>query len=640
MKKITFLSAVLFISTFAAYGQMIIPEFNTPILIEEISSDDEESMPLPFNEGNGFYFYRTYYGGPENNIVKGQDIWISEMKKKGWGDPYRLFRADFIEGSSTIFGTSADGTRIYVLITKYMETTTERKIGYYDQTGKDKWGSFNEIKIEGFQFEEKFYHFYMTQGEEILLISMSPETNRLNEDLYVSLKVDGKWRKPIELGETINTPKIEMAPYMGNDNKLLYFSSEGHGGLGESDIFVSRRLDDTWTNWTPPVNMGAPINSEGFEDFFIIGNGSKVFFTSSRGAEYSSIYEAIATGTFRYAFADSIIGEFIFNSLPADNVTLEIFDEEDNLLVELKTDEEGKFVYKKLSADQVIMVKIKADDGEDFIGAKMYLSDSNGKRNKRLIFTKVGMFVEEDLVKEREKIQGVFNYNNLPMKNSALVLYDENGFPVDTIYTDEFGNFSYNKIAYDNNFTLIPLNESDDFTMVDLYLTNEAGVRTFNLASKNDKFTFIPAGEKAAEIALSPPLDKTAESKTLISKSASVKDQWNGMGVEDKTVYFEFAKNQLNPKAKDKLDQIAKLLEADNSLKVEIIGHTDDVGSEESNQERGLDRAIEVKGYLNSKVKVNSAAIEVKSEGELKPIASNKSVKGRAKNRRVEINLR
>lgn len=640
MKKITFLTTLVATGCFFAHGQMIIPEFNEPAIIEAISSDDEESMPLPFNNGNGFYFYRTYYAGAESNQVKGQDIWTSEMKKKGWESPYRLFRADFIQGNSTNIGTSADGSRIYLLITKYMETRTERKIGYLDKMGKDKWGEFNEIKIEDFKFEEKYYHFYMTAGEDILLISMSPETNRLNEDLYVSLKIDGKWRKPIDLGETINTPKVELSPYMGEDRSMLYFSSQGHGGLGESDIFVSRRLDDTWTNWTPPANLGAPINSNDFDDYFIIGNGSKVFFTSSRGAVNSNIYEATATGTFRYAFADSITGQFIFKGLPADNVTLEIYDLEDNLLVELKTDKEGKFVYKRLKADENFMITVKADDGEDFVGTKIYFSDANGKRYKRMIFTKVGMFVDEEKIEERETIQGVFNYNNLPMKNAILVMYDENGFPVDTIFTDEFGRFNYNKIAYDSNFTLLPLEETDDFSMVDLYLTDKTGNRTVTLVSKNDRYAFLSPNEMTPEpINASTTANTTQEAQSLV-KAGFIKDQWNGMSLQNKTIYFEFGQNSLEKTSKTKLEKLMSMVKEGAPVELQIIGHTDAVGSEEKNYQLGLDRANAVKSYISLKGNIPSSLISVSSEGELNPIESNFSASGRALNRRVEIRLK
>ncbi len=640
MKNIITLTIAFYLISFSLKAQLIIPAFNEPTIFEAVSSDDEESMPVPFNNGTGFYFMRTYYGGSESDVIKGEDIWMSEQKKKGWENPYRLFREGDIEGSGSICGTSADGSRVYLMVIKYLENSTERKFGYLDKVGKGKWSEFVEIKIEDFKFEEKFYHFHMTEGEEVLLISMSQATNQLNEDLYVSRKENGKWEKPINLGKTINTNKIELSPFMSSDGNMLYFSSDGHGGLGESDIFVSRRLDESWTNWTEPANLGAPINSEHFDDYFVIANGNKVFFTSSRAEGNSSIYEAEANGEFRFAFGDSIIGQFIYKGLPAKNITIEIYDLEDNLLVELVTDEEGKFTYKKLSMDENFMVKIKADDGDDFVGIKMYLSNSEGKRYKRMIFTAGGLFVDGHKIKEKEQIQGVYVYESKPMKNQALILFDENGFVVDTIYTDENGKFVYEKIIYDNNFTLVPLEETDDFSMVDLYLTDAAGERTFTLANKNNQFAFISANELVKEVKKAPKEGDISKEDKTTSANAAILSQWNGMALERKTVYFEFAKNNLRNESEEKLTSLLKILEEYPKTKIELTGHTDAVGSESSNKLRGFERANSVKTYLVSKGIDKTAFLKLESNGELSPAQSNEGSKGRAKNRRVEIILK
>ena len=54
-----------------------------------------------------------------------------------------------------------------------------------------------------------------------------------------------KWTKPVSLGPNINTPGADFAPFLAPDDRTLYFASDGHGGYGKSDIFYSKRLDDT-----------------------------------------------------------------------------------------------------------------------------------------------------------------------------------------------------------------------------------------------------------------------------------------------------------------------------------------------------------------------------------------------------------
>ena len=83
-----------------------------------------------------------------------------------------------------------------------------------------------------------------------------------NMDLFVCLKSDSGWSAPINLGNVINTPYSERAPYLHPDGKTLYFSSDGHPGLGRLDLFKSVRLnDDSWTQWSEPVNLGKEINT-------------------------------------------------------------------------------------------------------------------------------------------------------------------------------------------------------------------------------------------------------------------------------------------------------------------------------------------------------------------------------------------
>ncbi len=72
-----------------------------------------------------------------------------------------------------------------------------------------------------------------------------------------------------------------MSPFLAADGKTLYFATDRPGGLGEMDIWMSKRLDDSWTKWTTPKNLGAPINTE----------GSEAFFTMDAGGEYAYLYQ-------------------------------------------------------------------------------------------------------------------------------------------------------------------------------------------------------------------------------------------------------------------------------------------------------------------------------------------------------------
>lgn len=114
-----------------------------------------------------------------------------------------------------------------------------------------------------------------------LLFFVSDKSGGLGgTDIYLSRKQKNRWSKPENLGETINTNGHEGFPFMHQNGKL-YFCSKGHLGLGGFDVFVTE-LDEKG-EWTTPINLGAPINSPADDiSIFISENEEKGLFTSSR----------------------------------------------------------------------------------------------------------------------------------------------------------------------------------------------------------------------------------------------------------------------------------------------------------------------------------------------------------------------
>lgn len=108
-------------------------------------------------------------------------------------------------------------------------------------------------------------------------------------DLY-SCKWNGtSWDAPVNLGPTINTPGREVMPHVGFDEKL-YFSSDGHAGLGGLDIFSSTK---NGSNWSVPSNLKSPVNSSRDDFSFVLDNEGKIGnLTSSRGGT-DKLYEVI-----------------------------------------------------------------------------------------------------------------------------------------------------------------------------------------------------------------------------------------------------------------------------------------------------------------------------------------------------------
>ena len=101
-------------------------------------------------------------------------------------------------------------------------------------------------------------------------------------DLYIITKKNGKWSQPLNMGPTVNTSHDEKSPYLTNDGRVLYFSSDRPQSVGGFDVFSSVYQFEQG-EWSFPENMGIPINSPGNEtDFRLVYDGLSAYFTSDR----------------------------------------------------------------------------------------------------------------------------------------------------------------------------------------------------------------------------------------------------------------------------------------------------------------------------------------------------------------------
>lgn len=100
-------------------------------------------------------------------------------------------------------------------------------------------------------------------------------------DLWKSEFGSEGWSKPVNLGPEINTSKDEQFPFIHSDNITLYFSSEGHPGMGKSDLFITQLKPDE--SWQTPKNLGYPINTTGYDWNMIVNrNGSTAYYSSDK----------------------------------------------------------------------------------------------------------------------------------------------------------------------------------------------------------------------------------------------------------------------------------------------------------------------------------------------------------------------
>ncbi|GEM_PF-824208 len=285
MVRLIAVVCVLFFSLPVA-GQVF--EFEDPVPLPfNVNSDAQEVMPLLSHDGKKLYFARALYELNVGGRYAGHDIWESERTSSGWT---RASNSDLrfnTKANEAVIGVGRDGNTIYL-----MRTMPDRKVNgvYVARKNRGVWSEPELIPIEGLESQQSL-GFYMHPDGDVLLISMRASDSHGQEDLYISLKSTyGTWSKATNLGTAINTSGFEISPFLSNDKRSLYFSSNGHEGHGDADIFVSYRLYDSWETWTVPRNLGEKINSPKFDAYFALYGDSLAFFTSTRKERFADIY--------------------------------------------------------------------------------------------------------------------------------------------------------------------------------------------------------------------------------------------------------------------------------------------------------------------------------------------------------------
>lgn len=246
---------------------------------------------------------KIYFTGRDReDNIGGEDIFVSYYINNKWIIAIPLTSKINTESNEYINSISADGNTL-VLFGNYINALG-RGDNFYVEKKTSGWG-----KIEQYPepINSKWWDadaFLTVDGKAIIFSSERPGgvgeyhpkgqyhhgMTWGNTDLYVVLKnEDGSWGDiAINLGPVINTPYTERTPFLHADGRTLYFSSDGHYGLGKSDVFKTIRLNDTsWTEWSEPVNLGKEINTPG-EDwaYKITTDGKHAYFSTDSESGY------------------------------------------------------------------------------------------------------------------------------------------------------------------------------------------------------------------------------------------------------------------------------------------------------------------------------------------------------------------
>lgn len=276
---------------------------NTIIKIEnlgpQINSELPELRPTISPDGNLLFFVTENH--PRNtkyhSVPNSQDIWVAERDTATglWGDAHHLPYPLNTTHYNAVYWVSSDNLRILLRGAYHQGAYVGRGVS---QATLQETGRFSEpeaLRIKNYgKYDQGIQSgATMSQDGKTLLLYLTQQPGSAANDIYVCfIERDGTWTEPKSIGKKINQPDTdEMTPYLAADGVTLYFSSNRAGGLGNNDIYKSKRLDDTWTKWSEPINLGAPINTPDWDAFFTLDAGGEFAYltTSQNGYGKSDI---------------------------------------------------------------------------------------------------------------------------------------------------------------------------------------------------------------------------------------------------------------------------------------------------------------------------------------------------------------
>lgn len=443
--------------------------------------------------------------------------------------------------------------------------------------GTEEWSKPVLLKLNDPEFSTA--HPALSEDHQTLFFSSNREGGLGGADIYMASKLsDGSWGDPSNLGSVVNSEGSELFPFVSNG--LLYFASNGHGGLGGLDIFMIPLKEVYKPNSQFLKNLGHPINSSR-DDFGLIvkDNGKEGFFSSNResGLGDDDIYRLkILHEVLKIIVVDAD------NGLELPNAKISLF--QDSLLMSNNTSNSQGGVIEWVNPHKNYHIEV---DYEGYESQTKEITSNQLLDVDSLLIT---------LALDKKTRQFTDTKNN----------YDDNEITAsqeDKATQSDLENLS---AILENGVFLIT--ESKD-NILDSYILKE-GLTSFKVTE--DGLHVWNSGNYHPAIAAQ---NKSAESDIIRFYKYLDKYSNNPNMETMQSIYFGFDKYEISPGEFHKLDNIAKILKKYNFFSVTLQSHTDVRGAREYNEELSRKRAQSIKDYLvNRGVKPEKLAIDYKGE--------------------------
>ena len=655
-------------------------------LSASVNSPYPEINPVLSPDGNTLFFVRVNH--PENTFgtQDTQDIWFSELQEDGsWAEARRM--PDHLNKNryNAVYGVFNQGNTLLLHGRYNKRGNIWKKRGFsVSQKADSGWSIPRPLKVKKLARKNKgtFTTASITDDGKYLLISFSKRYNSPRSQMFVSrLKDNGKYSKPKKLKE-INEYGWKEAPFLSPDGKVLYYTSNFTGNY---QIFRSERLDETGRAWAKPVAANDSINTFAWESYFRTNyEGNYGFFARNIKESGADIYRIKLVENKPYML---IRGRVLSQtSLQPLNPETEVSFFANNTKVDSAVYMPATGQYEVyLPFGSRYEIKATAFSHKD----QAETVDGTGI----IEFTEIekDLYLEPILVARIEG-QLLIRSSNTPLPSATNPKILVNGKAPDSVNIDPISNRYQLWLPYGKDYRVEVQASGFETEQEKLLLSHIKGykeisknlyVDTKRMASVNgtifDKKTGKPF---AADVPLQIFLNDTIEANIIIDGESRnfqldlplgtsytinakaegyypmietidlSKEEQNvkvmkdlylapievGQSIRLNNIFFETAKAELKTESFPELDRVIIFLQDNPKMKIEIAGHTDNIGGASANKKLSAQRAKAVVKYVVMKG-VDEDRISFKGYGSTKPEADNSTELGRSLNRRVEFTI-
>lgn len=298
----------------------------------------EEYSPVISGDSKSLFFC----GYNRSDNFGGEDVFVSKKESSGWSNPTVVESLSNSASNDALMAVSTDGSKSILFHNgklAYSQKLTDgwSPLNYFpDEINNCSWNGDAMITSDG-----NALFFASVRENDGYSIDFSHNefyhsTQAYFSDIYVSVRSQDGWSNPINLGSTINSNFIERSPFLHPDMKTLYFSSDGHGGLGKLDVYKSTRLADScWNCWSEPVNLGKEINTISDDwGYRISTDGTTAYFSKKdNGKKSDDLYSLTLPPHLRPDIVAKIEGELKNSKNQPVSTTIRWEDLESNTVI-------------------------------------------------------------------------------------------------------------------------------------------------------------------------------------------------------------------------------------------------------------------------------------------------------------------